>query len=320
MFKYIEMAQFVNYLKTNYKSDTLIKILEGGGIKVIQEDEKYKMIFLSLNAKVDCVYYYQQKINKLFNLVLNGTYNVELVWDEKGKYDTPEDKEQRETDRLAIEKQEKEEHLKRVEWLFKESRIPQIKRNVFIFDNYKCSQENSKSIEVIKKYQTGFLTICGATGLGKTHLAVAVGQSFIGNELSVIYYQVEELLDMLRHTYDKDEGSSFDGKMNELKECDLLVLDDFGTQKNTDWVLSKLDTIIDNRYVNEKSTIITSNLSLKAIGDVSERIASRLSSGIIITLVGTDYRASHKMQIDKIPTKQDDDKFVRGKYGRSVQR
>jgi DNA replication protein DnaC len=121
-----------------------------------------------------------------------------------------------------------------------------------------------------------------------------VGREFCKEEEYVMYYQVEELMDTLRHSYDQDNGESFTQKINELESQNLLILDDFGTQKNTDWVLSKLDTIIDCLYINEKNLIVTSNLSLKAMGEISPRIASRLSSGKVVTLVGNDYRTTHK--------------------------
>jgi DNA replication protein DnaC len=163
--------------------------------------------------------------------------------------------------------------------------------------------------------------MCGGTGIGKTHLAMACGIDAIYSDTkSVIYYQSEELLDTLRRSFnipdvDKTWGDgtepnyndSYDGIMRQLQDVNILIIDDFGTQKNSDWVLSKLDMIIDYRYINEKNTIITTNLSMKSIKEISERIASRLSSGIVITLVGQDYRLTHKQHIKNLPKSVEND-------------
>ena len=319
MFKYVQAKQFVDYLLEHYPNDPLLDTFENDNVKIIQDADKYLLVFVDYDKQVRAQSHYQSKINKLFSLVLNGNIVVEIIWDKTGIYDTDDDKKQREIKRLAIEKESKEEHIRQMNYLFGESRIPEIKRNVFTFENYKVPAENVKAFEIIKNYKTGFLTMCGGLGVGKTHLACAIGQKFMESEDDVIYYQAEELFDMLRHTYDKD-GDDYNTKMNELKECQLLIIDDFGTQKNTDWVLSKLDTLIDSRYINEKSTILTTNLTIKAISDISGRIASRLSSGIILTLIGEDYRASHKTQIDKLPPQKENNKFTQGKYGHLVQR
>jgi len=318
MFKYIPAKQFVDYLLEHYPNDPLLDMFENDNVKIIQDGEKYSLVFMDYDKQNKTQSYYQSKVNKLFSLVLNGSLVVEILWDKTGIYDTEDDKKQREIKRLAVEKEAKEEHMRQVDFLFGESRIPEIKRKMFTFENYKVPSENAKAFEIIKNYKAGFLTMCGGLGVGKTHLACAIGQKYMESEDSVIYYQAEELFDMLRHTYDKD-GENYDTKMTELKECQLLIIDDFGTQKNTDWVLSKLDTLIDSRYINEKSTILTTNLTIKTISDISGRIASRLSSGIILTLIGEDYRATHKTQIDKLPPQKVVNKFTQGKYGRMVQ-
>jgi DNA replication protein DnaC len=264
------------------------------GVKVLQEDDKYKLMFLHSAEAKRAKDYQQSRINNLFATVLNHACDIEIVGDDGGVYDTSLDKEYREKERIEEEQRDKVRHNEEVNRLYEMSRMPHSKKNKFTFDAYKCNKDNAKTLEIIKNYKSGFLTICGSTGLGKTHLAIAIGREFCKEEEYVMYYQVEELMDTLRHSYDKDNGENFSEKIDELETQDLLILDDFGTQKNTDWVLSKLDTIIDSLYINEKNLIVTSNLSLKAMGEISPRIASRLSSGKVVTLVGNDYRATHK--------------------------
>jgi DNA replication protein DnaC len=294
MYQLIDSAPFVDYLKTNAKNSPLLSVFEIIGIKITKEEEKYKLVFLYSTDAKRTKDYYQNRVNNLFSTILNKTCDVEIFGDDDGIYDTPPDKQFREKERIEEEQREKTRHVGEVNRLYDLSRMPNSKRNKFTFDAYQCNKDNAKTLEIIKTYKNGFLTICGSTGLGKTHLAIAVGREFCKEEEYVMYYQVEELMDTLRHSYDQDNGESFTQKINELESQNLLILDDFGTQKNTDWVLSKLDTIIDCLYINEKNLIVTSNLSLKAMGEISPRIASRLSSGKVVTLVGNDYRTTHK--------------------------
>jgi len=305
MFEIINNKQFIDYTSLNYPKDSINALFRSGGVKIIKEDDKYKMAFKH-QFIMDKMEERHESINKLFQIVVNTDYIIEFILDSSGKYVvplTPQEIEQREIARkeeeLARKKRQIETRKLRQETLFKNSRIPAIKREVYQFDTYKCSKENEKVLDLIRNHSDGFLTMCGGTGIGKTHLAFSCGIYAIYDDFpkSVIYYQCEDLLDTLRKSYDRNsDDDSYDEIMQKLQDVDILIIDDFGTQKNTDWVLSKLDMIIDYRYVNEKNTIITTNLSMKSIKDISERIASRLSSGVVVTLVGQDYRLTHKQK------------------------
>lgn len=300
MYQVIDSKLFINYITNGHESYYQM-VMKGKKSKVVLDDNKYLWIVRSDSA-YDSLVGREKLISLYFNKVLQKDCTVEVTQDIEGKYLTPDEKEQLDKEKKEQEESERleeiERHKKAIAYRFKTSRIPILKGKVYTFDNYKCSKENNKAFDIIKNHTDGFLTICGNTGLGKTHLAIANGiMSIKDGEENVLYYQVEELMDELRHCYDKEDGdgnNSFDAIMKKLKDCDLLILDDFGTQKNTDWVLSKLDTIIDYRYIYEKSLIITTNLSLKSIGEISGRIASRLSSGEVVTLTGIDYRTTHK--------------------------
>jgi DNA replication protein DnaC len=80
--------------------------------------------------------------------------------------------------------------------------------------------------------------------------------------------------------------------VDKYSRCPLLVLDDLGVEKTTDWALQTLYVILNNRYTNYRQTIITSNLTLEEIGNkLGDRIASRIAGMCsIIQMKGKDKR------------------------------
>jgi DNA replication protein DnaC len=133
-----------------------------------------------------------------------------------------------------------------------------------------------------------FLTFVGDCGRGKTHLALGLGIWQIGNlESSAIYWQVPALLSTLRRSFESNSKVSYGGVTAKCKSTELLILDDLGMQKDSDWVLEQLDSLVDYRYVNELQTVFTTNLKPSRL---PPRIASRLREGEVVTLTGEDYR------------------------------
>lgn len=123
----------------------------------------------------------------------------------------------------------------------------------------------------------GWLILSGQRGSGKTHLAYATAKRAIGNGVSTFCHSVPELLDMLRSGYN---DGSFDSTMNDLKNVELLVLDDLGAQANTDWTAEKLFEIIDARTRRLLPTVLTTNANLDDDKcGIDLRILSRLRDG-----------------------------------------
>lgn len=130
-----------------------------------------------------------------------------------------------------------------------------------------------------------FFTLIGKPGTGKTHLAQAIGWQWLERGRTVFYTHVVELLDKIRDSYrlqdDKPTIVDF------AKNAALLILDDLGSEKLTEWSGQELDFIVDHRYENKKPLIVTSNL---AINQLPDRIADRLSEGTVIMLKGDSFR------------------------------
>ena len=118
----------------------------------------------------------------------------------------------------------------------------------------------------------------GDVGTGKTALAMLVSQAALKEGLSVAIYSVPHLLAKIRDTYDSaNPDRSYVRFFRQLTNVDLLHLDDMGAQKQTDWVLEQLYSLVNERYENERSIMITTNLALAGLEEqIGKRTVSRL--------------------------------------------
>ncbi|MBE0448769.1 MAG: ATP-binding protein [Actinobacteria bacterium] len=114
------------------------------------------------------------------------------------------------------------------------------------------------------------LLFYGPVGTGKSHLAAAIVNALILERRSAIFQSVPELLSRLRATYSDRAKEREATLLRALEVAELVVLDDIGAEKWSEWVEEKLYSIIDSRYRAKKPLIITSNLTLdemnKAVG------------------------------------------------------
>ncbi len=113
------------------------------------------------------------------------------------------------------------------------------------------------------------LVLCGPYGCGKTHLSVAILNSLILNRgARGIFRSYSDMLQQLQATFttryvedeDRDVQVTAYDIISDVLECDVLVLDDIGKEKLTDWNLSMLYHLINQRYNHRRSTIVTTNL------------------------------------------------------------
>jgi DNA replication protein DnaC len=135
------------------------------------------------------------------------------------------------------------------------------------------------------------LWMTGGFGTGKTALAMIVSRAAIDAGRSVAIYSCPRLLGMLRESIDKDVGGVVDF-LDQLTAVDLLHIDDLGAEHRTEWVLEQLYSIVNARYQDERSTLITSNLSRDELAEqLGERIVSRLEGCCeLLPFYGTDAR------------------------------
>jgi DNA replication protein DnaC len=137
-----------------------------------------------------------------------------------------------------------------------------------------------------------FLMIIGPCGTGKTHLACAMTMDLRTKGMFTKLVFSSTLFLQLRNSFNNGGQSGSEMEIIEsMIKPDILIVDDLGVQKQSDYVTESWYTIIDTRYRNNRPMACTSNLNLKEIASVmSERIASRLMSGTVVSLIGGDKR------------------------------
>jgi DNA replication protein DnaC len=137
----------------------------------------------------------------------------------------------------------------------------------------KFLQEKLSRVQQYAENPTGWLILSGPYGAGKTHLAAAVANFRREFGEKVMFITVPDLLDYLRFAYDPRSKSTFDKRINEVKNIGMLILDDLGTENATPWAKEKLFQILDYRYVRQFPTVIT---TATKISDLDHRIQTRI--------------------------------------------
>ena len=154
---------------------------------------------------------------------------------------------------------------------------------------------------------TGLLII-GKIGVGKTHLAVGIIKELIENRgVPSLFYDYRELLKQIQNSYNDSVKATELEVLRPVFETEVLVLDELGAVKPTEWVWDTVSLILNTRYNDNRTTIITTNFDNEAAGTVAgargasrdetlgDRIGERMRSRLhemcrIIKLDGPDFR------------------------------
>ena len=210
--------------------------------------------------------------------------------------------------RKAEEKERQLLYQKKIEKLFKQSNVTKrgLKRT---FETFITNEENKKVFIMAKNYAdnwekyksegTGLIFI-GRYGTGKTHLAFAIANSLLIQGVPVIYETFINLMEKLKESYNNNNLNYYE-ILKLYCNCDLLIIDDLGKERLSEWVLEKLFQIINARYENMLPIIITTNyrehdlikrLSIGNDGKTAGSLVSRLNE--ICIEIDTDFQDYRK--------------------------
>ena len=168
------------------------------------------------------------------------------------------------------------------------------------------------AVNMSKDFVRGFknhyqnLFFYGTVGTGKSFLSGCIAKELLQNGHSVIYFSANGLFETLsRYSFDTKLKETLYNFNKDLYNCDLMIIDDLGTEVTNSFVTSQLFGLLNERHLRQKSTIISTNLSLEELRDrYSDRIFSRITSNYsICKLTGPDIRIRKRLSGKFIPNK-----------------
>lgn len=156
----------------------------------------------------------------------------------------------------------------------------------------------------IKNFNSDYhnLFFYGTVGTGKTFLSNCAAKELIESGHSVIYFSAAGLFDLLsRYSFDYKSKEDERERYADLYQCDLLIVDDLGTELTNQFVASRLFSLLNQRHMGKKATVISTNLSLEELRDrYSDRIFSRITSHYeLCKLTGPDIRMYKKRLLNR---------------------
>lgn len=170
------------------------------------------------------------------------------------------------------------------------------------FENFNSNSENELAIAIAKDYVNKNITsenangliIMSESGVGKTHLAASIANKLIENDKIVLMGRLTTLLDMIKETF-KDNTKSENELIELYSNVDMIIVDDLGTEKISNWALEKLYTIIENRNENRLPIIITTRFDRQGLIErFSQSQDEQLVDGIISKLYQMCYGVTLK--------------------------
>lgn len=218
----------------------------------------------------------------LFDEAVKSGYQLALK--EKERRDA-EWKKKEEKEKMELETRRKEQLKERVKERI-ENRIPSKFKNAELKKCLKIVQDYYSQ----KKHKEKGFFLFGGFGTGKTYNVYALAKQLITDDINVWVFNLPRLLNTIRSSFSKQEvynedtdnySYAFVKDMKDIEgliNVDILIIDDIGAEKPSDWVAETLYYLINSRYEDMRTTIFTSNLSLDKLADrIGDRIVSRIA-------------------------------------------
>ena len=269
------------------------------------------------NDYIECEYCKNKLYRKTIDWNLYGTKRVmKLDYERCNCKDAQKYWNEYDMKKLQMLEEEKklrmmQEFANKVDKIIKNSKMS--KRNLnYKFENFEVNSNNKKVYQSLKNYSEKLvneverkgLILVGNNGVGKTHLACSIANELIKNGIPIIYGTLINLLAELKNTYDVYNNISEMKIIKLYEKVDLLIIDDLGKEKPSEWGLEKLFTIINSRYENNLPVIITTNydqnslinrLSINGEIETVKSIISRLyEMCYLVKIEDRDHRIKNK--------------------------
>lgn len=144
------------------------------------------------------------------------------------------------------------------------------------------------------------LLLSGPCGVGKTHLGVAILRGLAGKGAGVLFAESGPLLKQIQATFDRQSEETERDVLAPVREAEVLLLDELGAARPTEWALGVLDQVIGERYKSRRLTLVTTNYGDEPGGGfgetLGERVGPRIRSRLremckTVRVEGADYRA-----------------------------
>ena len=185
----------------------------------------------------------------------------------------------------------------RIDKLLESSGVPRIYKGLS-FDDYKQTGDNRKAVEaarwIVNDNDDSSVYFYGPKGTGKTMLSCIITNEIARRGKVVLFSSVPDLMADMRASF---KNGNTDDVINFVKNAPILILDDLGAERATEWVGEQIFAIINARYVERKKTIITSNFSPDELAahfsdkTQGERIVSRIYGMCArVQITGKDWR------------------------------
>jgi DNA replication protein DnaC len=170
----------------------------------------------------------------------------------------------------------------------------------------KASLVARRFVDEWKTIDRGLLFV-GPVGVGKTHLSVAILKTLVADcGVRGLFCDFSDLLERIQATFSRTNPDSADDVLAPYRDAELLVLDELGARRPTDWVRDVLYGLINTRYNRQRLTIVTSNYSDAPARPGEETLEMRIGAMVrsrlyemcdLVVLDGLDYRAWRSVKV-----------------------
>ncbi len=170
-----------------------------------------------------------------------------------------------------------------------------------IYEDEAIRKEMAHNLKEAKKYATEFtrdaknLLLIGTTGTGKTHLTTAIAKTVIQNGFEVIYDSAQNIVAAFEHDRFKSGYGQYEARGEKYLECELLILDDLGTEFSNQFTVSCIYNLLNTRLNKGLPTVISTNLGAgELLSRYEDRIYSRIlgQDTVVLRFLGKDNRLS----------------------------